>query len=200
MRISAFALAASMIAVAACGTAETDTNVVAGNDVMVNDMTMNGTTMNGTTGEDGAGATAQLRDAQGNVVGSVTATQSNEAIAVRVSVNNMPAGTYAAHIHAVGRCDAPTFESAGAHWNPTDRQHGRDNPDGQHMGDLPNITVGEDGTGSFDYEIASARVSGGDRPLLDADGAALLIHEAPDDYRTDPSGESGARIACGVLQ
>lgn len=198
MKVSPLAIAAGALALAACGTSDTQTSTATGNDVLVNDMTGNATAGGDAPGM--ASASTELRNAEGALVGNASATQTAEGIAVRVSVNNMPAGTYAAHVHMVGRCDAPAFESAGGHWNPTDRQHGRDNPDGQHMGDLPNISVGADGTGSFDYVIAEGRIADGAMPLLDADGAALLIHEGPDDYRTDPSGDSGARIACGVFQ
>jgi Cu-Zn family superoxide dismutase len=99
-------------------------------------------------------------------------------------------------VHAVGRCDPPGFESAGPHWNPTGREHGSQNPRGQHLGDLPNLLVGADGEGSFDLGIAGADL----RAMLDTDGAALVIHAGADDYRTDPSGNSGARIACGVFE
>ena len=99
----------------------------------------------------------------------------------------------------VGRCEGPAFASAGPHWNPTGRQHGTLNPAGHHLGDLPNLDV--DATGRRPARIHHPRraPSGGAGGLFDADGAALVIHAAPDDYRTDPSGNSGARIACGVL-
>ena len=94
----------------------------------------------------------------------------------------------------VGRCDAPAFESAGEHLNPAGAQHGLDNPAGPHMGDLPNLTVGTDSTGHL---VASATLA--DSSVFDADGSALVVHADPDDQRTDPSGNSGGRIACGVL-
>lgn len=106
-------------------------------------------------------------------------------------------GTYAVHIHSVGRCDAPDFTSAGPHWNPTMRQHGRLNPMGAHHGDMPNVTVSERGIAYAEMPLRGALTGAGG--LLDADGAAVVIHEAPDDERTDPSGSSGARIACAVL-
>jgi Cu-Zn family superoxide dismutase len=111
----------------------------------------------------------------------------------------MPAGAYGAHVHATGRCDAPAFTTAGPHWNPSGRQHGKDNPAGMHKGDLPNLLVGADGRGSFEYTVLGAAV-GGPGGMIDADGAAVVIHQRPDDYRTDPSGNSGDRIACGVLR
>jgi superoxide dismutase, Cu-Zn family len=108
---------------------------------------------------------------------------------------NMPQGTYAAHVHTTGRCDAPDFTTAGSHWNPTASQHGKDNPQGMHKGDLPNLLVGTDGRGTLEYTIAGADVGA----MLDADGASIVIHTGADDYRTDPSGNSGGRMACGVF-
>lgn len=128
-----------------------------------------------------------------------TTSQVGDSIRVRVEAMGMSPGAYGAHVHAVGRCDAPDFTSAGPHWNPAGRQHGKNNPQGMHHGDLPNLTVGTDGRGSFEVTIPGGRIAGGSHPLLDGDGAAVVIHAGPDDYRTDPSGNSGARIACGIL-
>ena len=108
-------------------------------------------------------------------------------------------GTHGIHVHAVGRCDPPGFESAGPHWNPMSRQHGTLNPQGPHMGDMMNITVAMDGSATVNVMTQGGTLRGVDR-LLDADGAAVVIHASADDYRTDPSGNSGARIACGVVQ
>jgi Cu-Zn family superoxide dismutase len=110
------------------------------------------------------------------------------------------AGTYGAHVHAVGRCDAPDFASAGPHWNPTGEQHGGSNPQGMHMGDLPNLMVDADGRGKLEITLPGTRLVAGSSAMMDADGAAIVIHERADDYRTDPSGNSGARIACGVFK
>lgn len=142
---------------------------------------------------------AEMRDAGGRVMARATAEQAGDAVRVRVEAAGLPQGAFGAHIHATGRCDAPTFASAGPHWNPTGQQHGKDNPAGMHKGDLPNLLVGTDGRGSFEYTIPGARIAGGPHPILDADGAALVIHRSADDFRTDPSGNSGDRIACGVL-
>lgn len=143
------------------------------------------------------GAEAEIRDPGGRLVARSTATQIEGGVQVRVDAAGLVTGSYAAHVHAVGRCDPPAFESAGPHWNPTDRQHGSQNPQGQHLGDLPNLMVGTDGAGSFTYIVPGASLTGGSRAMLDADGAALVIHTGADDYRTDPSGNSGARLACG---
>ena len=98
----------------------------------------------------------------------------------------------------MGSCEAPDFGSAGGHWNPTNRQHGTDNPDGPHAGDLSNITVGSDSMATLE-QVTPGGMLQGESGLLDADGASVVIHETADDYRTDPSGNSGDRIACGVL-
>ena len=139
-----------------------------------------------------------LRNAQGGSVGQVTVTpQSDGGLLVAVSVSGMPAGTYGTHIHEKGLCDAPAFTTAGDHWNPTNRQHGRLNPEGAHHGDLPNLTVGQDGAGSLSFALPSAEAGGAG--LFDTDGAALVVHAQRDDERTNPSGNSGDRIACAVL-
>ena len=144
-------------------------------------------------------AQAEIRDAAGRVVATASASQASGRLVVRVEAAGLAPGTYAAHIHTAGRCDPPAFETAGPHWNPAQRQHGTQNPQGPHLGDLPNLLVGANGEGSFELGIGGAELSAGSHPLLDRDGAALVIHASPDDYRTDPSGNSGARIACGVF-
>ena len=144
-------------------------------------------------------ATAQLQNAAGQTVGTATATQSGDSIRVRIEASAVPQGAHGAHVHMTGQCAAPGFESAGGHWNPTNQQHGKDNPAGMHKGDMPNILIGTNGGGTLEYTIAGARVAGSAGAMLDADGAAIVIHAGPDDYRSDPSGNSGARIACGVF-
>lgn len=146
-----------------------------------------------------SGASAELRKADGSASARASAEQTGAGVTVRIEAAGLPAGTYGAHVHMVGRCDGPAFESAGAHWNPMAMQHGSENPQGPHLGDLPNLTVAADGSGSVSFEIPQAQLRGGESPMLDPDGAAVIVHASPDDYRTDPSGNSGARIACGVL-
>jgi Cu-Zn family superoxide dismutase len=99
------------------------------------------------------------------------------------------------HLHAIGRCEGPDFKSAGGHWNPAGHQHGRDNPMGAHLGDLPNFDVAGQTVASLTLPVGGITAA----DLADADGTALVIHADPDDYKTDPSGNSGARIACAVL-
>ena len=135
-----------------------------------------------------------LRDARGGTLATATVTEAG-GIRVRLEAAGLAPGTYGVHIHSAGRCDPPGFESAGPHWNPSGRQHGRLNPMGWHLGDLPNLAVGSNGAGAAEFTVADASLN----DLLDADGAALVVHAGPDDYRTDPSGNSGARLACGVI-
>lgn len=142
---------------------------------------------------------AALRTADGRDVGTVQLREDRGGLSVRVAVRGMPPGTHGLHVHAVGRCEAPGFTSAGPHWNPYQRQHGWENPQGAHTGDLPNLVVGTGGVGEVIYRIAGARLTDGPLPLRDADGAALVLHAGGDDYRSDPSGNSGDRIACAVL-
>ncbi len=143
---------------------------------------------------------AQLRDPGGRVLATSRVVRAEQGLNVLVTSSGLRPGTYAVHVHTTGRCDAPDFTSAGPHWNPTGRQHGPENPQGPHLGDLPNLIVGATGQGSIEYLIRGAQLSGSNTALLDADGAAVVVHAAADDLRTDPSGNSGARIACGVLE
>jgi Cu-Zn family superoxide dismutase len=151
-------------------------------------------------GPDAAVASAELRDASGRVMGSATASQIGDSIRIRVDGRNLPGGAHGAHIHQTGVCAAPDFASAGPHWNPTERKHGKDNPAGMHHGDLPNVLIGANGEGSLEYTIPGGRLTDGGAAMLDGDGASIVIHATADDYRTDPSGNSGGRIACGVFR
>ncbi|HWT12586.1 MAG TPA: superoxide dismutase family protein [Allosphingosinicella sp.] len=139
--------------------------------------------------------TAELRDAAGQIVGTASATQDGSTVMVRIEGTALPPGYHGTHIHTTGTCTPPDFESAGPHWNPTRVEHGSLNRAGKHKGDLPNLQIRPNGRGVLQYEIPGARLAAID----DADGAALVVHAQPDDHRTDPSGNSGARIACGVF-
>ncbi|HEU5482870.1 MAG TPA: superoxide dismutase family protein [Sphingomicrobium sp.] len=141
------------------------------------------------------GTTADLISTSGAVVGTVTPSQTSGGVTLSISGSGLPHGLHGFHVHTIGRCDPPGFESAGAHWNPQDRQHGTQNPRGPHAGDLPNVTVSSSGILSETVVIAGTSLAG----LADADGSALVLHAQADDYMTDPSGNSGARIACAVL-
>jgi Cu-Zn family superoxide dismutase len=144
-------------------------------------------------------ATAELKNAAGEVVGTATLTEVSGGVRVVVTARGLPAGDKGVHIHEVGTCQPPAFTSAGAHVNPGGRQHGLLNPGGPHAGDLPNIRIEADGTGRL--ESLNDRITLGTVPtsLVDGDGSALVIHAAADDQRTDPTGNSGSRLACGVI-
>ena len=139
-------------------------------------------------------AVATLMTADGKDVGTVTVLPAGEGMRLAVQVKGLPAGEHGIHLHTVGKCEGPKFTSAGSHWNPTAKKHGLANPDGPHAGDIPNLTVAADGSG-----IVNTTLSGSVAGLLDADGAAVVVHAKPDDGKTDPSGDSGDRIACAVL-
>lgn len=140
-----------------------------------------------------------LKDSTGRVVGSAVFLQQEDGIRILLDLRGSTPGTRAVHIHEVGRCDQPSFDSAGAHFNPKRTEHGTENPRGPHAGDLPNIIV--DATGQGHLEVTNSLVSldPGPTSLLDGKGTALVVHENPDDLRTDPAGNSGRRIACGIL-
>lgn len=140
-------------------------------------------------------ATATLQTADGQATGTARASQGIGGVRIVLNVEGLPPGEHGVHVHMTGACEAPTFASAGSHWNPTSQQHGLEGPAGQHAGDMPNLTVAEDGTGTLEYQL----VGGTFADLMDADGAAFVVHADPDDQMTDPSGNSGDRIACGVF-
>ena len=131
----------------------------------------------------------------GSVIGKVQVSEDEGGLSLKIDANGDGAGTHGVHLHETGRCETPDFASAGGHWNPTGKAHGRDNPSGQHLGDLPNLLA--DDMGRIDSQFRLDGVT--KAQLADADGTALMIHADPDDYRTDPSGNSGARIICAVL-
>ncbi|RJF90801.1 superoxide dismutase family protein [Sphingomonas cavernae] len=145
-----------------------------------------------------ASARATLQGPTGNALGSALIEDTGHGLKLTVTGTGLPQGAHGTHIHMVGRCDAPDFASAGSHWNPTGAQHGKDNPQGAHAGDLPNLLIGTDGQGSFTIDLHGAKMSG-PGGLLDEDGAALVVHTNPDDLKTDPTGNSGGRIACGAF-
>jgi Cu-Zn family superoxide dismutase len=141
------------------------------------------------------GVGAQLRTSAGADAGIASAWHMGDSIKIRVDAKNLPAGPHGIHVHMVGKCDAPDFTTAGAHWNPTGHQHGSENPAGPHAGDLPNLMIAADGTGTLEFTLPG----GTWEQLNDADKSAMMIHATADDMKTDPSGNSGGRIACGVF-
>jgi len=149
------------------------------------------------------GVPMPLINAAGVQVGTVRAWQTTGGVTFRIVAEGLPHGVHGLHVHSVGRCDAPDFASAGPHWNPAAHKHGLNNPQGPHAGDLRNINVAANGVLGETVTLSGASLTapvGTPGTLLDADGAALVIHADADDYLTDPSGKSGARIACAVLQ
>ena len=149
-----------------------------------------------TTIEPAGGAPMALVNSAGQSVGTVRAWQTAGGVSFRISAAGLPHGIHGLHVHAVGRCDPPEFTSAGGHWNPADKKHGMNNPAGPHAGDLPNVEVAANGVLNATVTLPNATMAA----LLDADGSALVLHAGPDDYVTDPSGNSGARIGCAVIQ
>lgn len=144
-----------------------------------------------------AHATAVIRDGAGGRVGEVTFTDSYAGVIVVGTLNGVGLGAHGIHIHEFGKCEAP-FTSAGGHFNPDNHKHGFSNPAGPHLGDLPNVNTPAAGTLKFEFVLPGVTLKGRNA-LLDADGASIVVHAAHDDYTTDPSGNSGGRIACGVI-
>jgi Cu-Zn family superoxide dismutase len=142
---------------------------------------------------------AQLMDAGGKAIGTVEMSEDASGLTLKVTAAGLPAGTHGVHLHEKGMCEGPKFESAGAHWNPMTKQHGRDNPMGAHLGDLANMDATDGAEATSTYQVAGVTMGGTGNALADADGTSLVVHAKADDYKTDPSGNSGDRIACAVL-
>jgi Cu-Zn family superoxide dismutase len=149
-----------------------------------------------TVPEPQGGPPMPLINSSGQSIGTVRAWQTAGGVTFRINARGLSHGVHGVHVHAVGKCEPPDFASAGPHWNPTGKKHGMNNPAGPHSGDLPNVVVAANGVLGATLVLSAANMSS----LIDADGAALVIHAAADDNVTDPSGNSGARIACAVLQ
>lgn len=151
--------------------------------------------------DEGASAKATMRTAEGVEAGTVTFRQTKSGMLhVIVEMTGLKPGPHAFHVHEKGACDAATgFESAGGHL-AGGRKHGVDNADGPHAGDFPNVHVGQEGVLKAEFFTDRLSISGGDAALLDEDGSAVMVHADADDNASDPSGEAGARIACGVVE
>jgi len=145
-------------------------------------------------------ATADLKDAEGKPVGRATFTATPGGVQVKVEVSGLKPGPHGFHVHAAGLCEGPDFKTAAGHFNPAGRQHGLDNPKGHHGGDMPNLVVSADGRGEATATLAGVTLGEGDTSLFHAGGTAVVVHASPDDGKTDPAGNAGARIACGVVQ
>jgi Cu-Zn family superoxide dismutase len=145
-------------------------------------------------------AKAALQTADGKDAGSVTLTQTPSGVLLSLTVKGVPAGEHAFHVHAVGKCEPP-FTSAGGHFNPGNKKHGMMAPDGAHAGDMPNLHIPT--SGELAVEVLNSAITlEKDKPnsVFDADGSAVVIHAGKDDYKTDPTGDAGGRIVCGVVQ
>jgi superoxide dismutase, Cu-Zn family len=143
-------------------------------------------------------AHAVLKDKDGKEVGKAELTNTPSGVLIRLTLDGVRPGTHAFHIHAVGKCEPPDFKSAGGHFNPDGTKHGLMNEEGPHAGDMPNLHVPD--SGKLTVEVLNEMVTLDAEPaLLDQDGSALVIHAGADDYRSDPAGNAGDRIACGVI-
>jgi superoxide dismutase, Cu-Zn family len=145
-------------------------------------------------------AHADIVNASGQKIGEAKFKQTKEGVSVSVSVSQTPPGTHGIHIHAAGQCTGPDFKTAGGHFNPDNKKHGAKNPDGAHNGDLPNITADAEGKAKATFVDSHVTLGDGPNSLFPTGGTSIVIHAQPDDEMTDPSGNSGGRIACGVIQ
>jgi superoxide dismutase, Cu-Zn family len=149
----------------------------------------------------GAEATAELKTAQGQKVGEAQLREVPSGVLISVTLTGAPAGVHAFHIHDAGKCEGPAFTTAGPHFNPGAKKHGMMESAGFHAGDLPNVNVPSSGSLSFEFLASGVSLKAGEaNSLLDANGAALVLHAKGDDYKTDPAGAAGDRIACGVIE
>ena len=144
-------------------------------------------------------ASAVIKDAMGTTVGTASLRETASGVLLKVDLTGAPTGVHALHVHTTGKCDAPMFTTAGGHFAPGGTKHGLMAAGGPHAGDLPNIYVPADGKLSLEVLESNVTLADGPRSLLDADGSAIVLHATADDYMTDPAGNAGGRIACGVV-
>jgi len=143
--------------------------------------------------------TVKLNDAKGKSIGTATLTADPGGVKITLAIKGLTAGDHAIHIHETPKCDGPDFKSAGGHFNPDHKKHGKDNPDGAHAGDIPNITVDAKGGSTATVIAPGITLEDGPHSVFTGGGTALVIHAKPDDLKTDPAGAAGDRIACGLI-
>jgi superoxide dismutase, Cu-Zn family len=141
---------------------------------------------------------ATLKFANGLPAGTAQFYGNASQVSVALALTGFTPGVHGLHLHTTGKCDAPEFTTAGPHLNPAGHQHGTENPQGSHLGDLPNVTIDQSGSGVVNATVLGERAAVL-AALFDGDGTAIVVHAGPDDYKTDPSGNSGGRQACGVV-
>lgn len=189
------AVVAAALVLAACAGGDAD-------DAAVQDTAQQGMADSAAPAAPGGGDSISVSfiDRSGQNAGTAQLMQHGGGVQIAVRVTGLTPGEHGFHVHENGQCTAPAFESAGGHYSPESKQHGLQNPQGPHAGDLPNLRANESGVADTTFHVDGLAFTGGSAPLIREGGLALVVHAGPDDYRTDPSGNSGDRVACAVLR